>query len=509
MAKKPTRSKSSKSRPHRKPVSSSSDQSDQDVLPQEVAPERVLVPSDEEDEIHPQDLLGLADDGPEQEDPVDACFTAAFESHPEASEAEGGQNSPVLGAVVGSRPQSEGLVPEDSGEAKDPSEILQNSEEKDAPLGEDLPVVESGERQSPIADFPAKLAKGDASQVPQHSLLQNDSELGGKSAQNFPVNYFRPLASLPSLTSLLSQRGLQRELANDKIEAQTKGVSVLLASKPPEHRQAAHGGEARLEGHGTITENKGREVPVPKVRRVEAPPLPNKNKAPGALEPSALPKGIPPAPPKDAAGVTATLTAASASLSKALATTAPKSTARLDTAAAQRSASDEQVRAVAGGGVRSAKHDAPPLFPRLKTVPATHDERVGALLNLGWRHDDVVRALEASKDEQGQESMSEAQEHLENLRLYRLQSINSSQTQTHGRSEEEEAPDKIREGTELAAYVAVNPDHLDAVLLILEVHEGSRTAHNADHFRTAANLMSQPRVRERTAYLPSSSVRSC
>ncbi len=62
-------------------------------------------------------------------------------------------------------------------------------------------------------------------------------------------------------------------------------------------------------------------------------------------------------------------------------------------------------------------------------------------------------------------------------------------------------------GTELAAYVAVNPDHLDVVLLVPETHERSRSQHNADHFRTAANLMAHPKLKAGACALTAKSVR--
>lgn len=284
MVKKASKSKSSKSRPRKKPAVSSSDQSDQDLSTQEAAPELVLIGSDEDD-VDPQDLLGLVDDEPETEDIFEDDSAAvppaaASELRPNASKAEG-KKSAALGAVVGSQPRSEGPAPEDPSEAKDkPSEIFTNSEEKDAPSGEDFPTMENGERRLPIADSLSKMTKGDASQVPQHSLLQNDSDPTRGSAQNSPVNYFRPLPNLPSLTSLLPQQGTQSDLVKNKTGTKTKSVSVLLASDPPEHRQAAHGGEVRPEGHERSTKNNDREVPVPKVRWVEAPPLANNSKTP-------------------------------------------------------------------------------------------------------------------------------------------------------------------------------------------------------------------------------------
>jgi hypothetical protein len=35
-------------------------------------------------------------------------------------------------------------------------------------------------------------------------------------------------------------------------------------------------------------------------------------------------------------------------------------------------------------------------------APTTHNERVGVLLTVGWKYDDVIHALEASKNENGE-----------------------------------------------------------------------------------------------------------
>ena len=121
-----------------------------------------------------------------------------------------------------------------------------------------------------------------------------------------------------------------------------------------------------------------------------------------------------------------------------------------------------------------------------------HDENVGILLRAAWPYGDVIRCLEASVDEEGEENMDVAQEHLENLRLWRLQNINANcRDDDKG---QEEAPDRIKADSEVALYIAVNADHIDAVLHMMDVHDHPRTTHDADHFRTAANLMANPKV---------------
>jgi phage terminase small subunit len=82
-------------------------------------------------------------------------------------------------------------------------------------------------------------------------------------------------------------------------------------------------------------------------------------------------------------------------------------------------------------------------------APTNHDERVGELLRAGWRHDDILPALESSKDEGGNENLETAQDYLENLRRWRLQSVNAqiSSKAVDGR---EESKDRIAANSELA-----------------------------------------------------------
>ena len=55
----------------------------------------------------------------------------------------------------------------------------------------------------------------------------------------------------------------------------------------------------------------------------------------------------------------------------------------------------------------------------------------------------------------------------------------------------------------MALYVAHAPDHISTLLFMRELHARSRNAHNADHFRTAANLAAHPKVAEnKEAHIP-------
>jgi hypothetical protein len=134
-------------------------------------------------------------------------------------------------------------------------------------------------------------------------------------------------------------------------------------------------------------------------------------------------------------------------------------------------------------------------------APTTHAERVEELLRAGWRYDDILQALEASKDEGGDENLEAAQDYLENLRQWRLQNINGRNA-SKAVEGKEEGQDKIAEGTELALYIAVKPDHIDVCLHLLSVHEMNTRSHNADHFRTAANLMAKVQQEAITSKIP-------
>jgi hypothetical protein len=142
-------------------------------------------------------------------------------------------------------------------------------------------------------------------------------------------------------------------------------------------------------------------------------------------------------------------------------------------------------------------------------VPNPHDGNVGILLRAAWPYGDVIRCLEASKDEDGDENLEIAQEHLEHLRLWRLQNINANCKDKAEEEGQEEAPDRIKADSEVALYIAVNADHIDAVLHMMDVHDHARTLHDADHFRTAANLMANPKVKNDkiAARLPSFALR--
>ena len=122
--------------------------------------------------------------------------------------------------------------------------------------------------------------------------------------------------------------------------------------------------------------------------------------------------------------------------------------------------------------------------------PHTHDGRVAALLSCGWRHADAVAALEATRDENGEECMDSANNYLQEHHAWI-----AAQAQTkHSAEEGDETPEIIREGGEMALYVNHAPEHISTLLFMRDLHAKSRSGHNADSCRTAANLAAHPRV---------------
>ena len=138
---------------------------------------------------------------------------------------------------------------------------------------------------------------------------------------------------------------------------------------------------------------------------------------------------------------------------------------------------------------RSRNSKPRPPIPRVMPgkLPASHDERVGELLRAGWRHDDILAALKATQEEGGEENLATAQDYLENLRQWRLENANV-QSASKAPEAKDEGPDRIPEGSELAVYIAVNPDHIDVCLHLIEVHDMNQRSHAARLIIQAACL---------------------
>ena len=147
-----------------------------------------------------------------------------------------------------------------------------------------------------------------------------------------------------------------------------------------------------------------------------------------------------------------------------------------------------------------------PVIARVKMAsqPKTHNERVAYLLHAGWPFADVISALDASKDEKGEENIDQAQDHLENLREWRFRQIKQSQIKTRDLTSDD-APPTIAEDSDIARFVAVHPSRISAVLLMREVHLNQQS-HNSNHALVVANLMLHARVVTATTGIPEEQV---
>jgi hypothetical protein len=124
-------------------------------------------------------------------------------------------------------------------------------------------------------------------------------------------------------------------------------------------------------------------------------------------------------------------------------------------------------------------------------IPATHDGRVATLLSCGWRHADAVAALEATRDETGQECIDSANTYLQEQHAWTAAQAQARHTVA---KEADETPEIIKAGGEMALYVNHAPDHTSTLLFMRDLHARSRGAHNTDSCRTAANLAAHPQV---------------
>jgi hypothetical protein len=155
-----------------------------------------------------------------------------------------------------------------------------------------------------------------------------------------------------------------------------------------------------------------------------------------------------------------------------------------------------------GGNEQGEKNRLPgeniPLdFPQPKEKSAaTHDENVGSLLAVGWRHEDILLALRATAAADGAENVQRAQEYLKQLSHTRIQRIAAEEAQIRaqesGTYEEQET---VRAGGELALILAAYPGVICLALHLQEVHRKTRNAHNSELGRTAANLLAHEKVR--------------
>jgi hypothetical protein len=126
----------------------------------------------------------------------------------------------------------------------------------------------------------------------------------------------------------------------------------------------------------------------------------------------------------------------------------------------------------------------------------THDDNVSALLKF-WPHHDAVAALAQTMMEGEGEDLSRAHDFLMQQRDERIAAaVRRERDEGPGKgSKDDDAEEEaIREGGELAAFIAGAPDAITVVLHLIKVHKIQRDAHNAAPESTAANLIAHPAV---------------
>lgn len=124
---------------------------------------------------------------------------------------------------------------------------------------------------------------------------------------------------------------------------------------------------------------------------------------------------------------------------------------------------------------------------------ACHDRKVGALIAMGWRHYDVVAALNVTRNDKGEEDTGRAHEYLERLSAGRVKRA----TEEHNlkSNSEYDNVEAIRKGGELAVIISMLPETADYILHLQEVHRRTRGAHSDEIGRAAANLLAHEKVR--------------
>ena len=172
-------------------------------------------------------------------------------------------------------------------------------------------------------------------------------------------------------------------------------------------------------------------VAVPPVRQVAPPPLPAipppaKAKAAGQTKElvqtskndrarggdAFTKKDLPALPPLPSGNVTKTTAKANAGVGAGVCHVHPDTTLRTAAqlqALQRQAAQNSQKPAPPLSHPESSKKKLAELYPK---TPATHDGRVIALHNCGWRLCDAVAALEATRDEEGAEDMDAANTYL-------------------------------------------------------------------------------------------------
>jgi hypothetical protein len=105
-------------------------------------------------------------------------------------------------------------------------------------------------------------------------------------------------------------------------------------------------------------------------------------------------------------------------------------------------------------------------------------------------------------DEQGAEDIDLAHTYLVETHAWTADRAQAKQRAAL-EAEGEETPEAIPADGEMALYVAHQPDHIATLLFMRELHSKSRNAHNAEPFRTAANVAAHPQVAaNKEAHIP-------
>jgi hypothetical protein len=137
------------------------------------------------------------------------------------------------------------------------------------------------------------------------------------------------------------------------------------------------------------------------------------------------------------------------------------------------------------------------MIPKPQVSPsAGHDRKVGALIALGWRHNDVVTALSVTKNDKGEEDTAQAHEYLKRLSADRVKRAFDERFLKRQHHVEYDSEEAIRKGGELAVIISMLPETADFILHLQEVHRRTRGSHSDEIGRAAANLLAHEKVRQ-------------
>jgi hypothetical protein len=137
----------------------------------------------------------------------------------------------------------------------------------------------------------------------------------------------------------------------------------------------------------------------------------------------------------------------------------------------------------------------PAISANVQGTPS-HDDHVAALIHF-WPYGDAVSALAQTMSEGGKEDLNRAHDLLMRQRDSRIAAAMEREKERapgKGSRDDEAEEEAIREGGELAVFIAGAPDAIMVVLHLVKVHKTMRSGHNAAPERTAANLIAHPMV---------------